>query len=194
MAKGKVITGLDAAANARTGLSAAYAVRAAELWGWEQYLGDPDNVRELHDMRIAAKRLRYLFEFYEPALSADFSAELMKFKRLQDYLGDIHDCDVWVEYLLEQLRDALKEINRSRRELSRINGAQAVLSTGAADLAAVFAGGPAHGLLMFIAEIADRRTTLYAEFLGYWAELKAAGFRDRLTGLVDSAVKEGSDG
>jgi CHAD domain-containing protein len=55
-------------------------------------------LEELHDLRIACKKLRYLME-----LIPDENNNMMKIKKslqkLQDILGEIHDYDFTIEYL-----------------------------------------------------------------------------------------------
>ena len=53
----------------------------------------------LHQMRIAGKRLRYTIENFQPAYAGRLDAAHKTLKKLQDDLGDIHDCDVWRERL-----------------------------------------------------------------------------------------------
>ncbi|MGI8511840.1 MAG: CHAD domain-containing protein [Solirubrobacteraceae bacterium] len=68
-------------------------VRLRELCSFAEEARDPDEARAQHDMRIAAKRLRYVLELLEPCFS-DVAREAAKeARRLQDLLGDIHDCD-----------------------------------------------------------------------------------------------------
>ena len=193
MAKAKKIRGLEAAANARSNLRDIFAVRIEELWDWEQYLDDQDHVRELHDMRIAAKRLRYLFEFFEPCFGDDLTQELVLFKQLQDYLGEIHDCDAWADYLRRRLLDAVDEVKDACEALDEFDGAHPDLKSGSEDLADMLQEGPAPGLAQFIAEISGRRSRLYAELLEFWGELTRSRFRDRLEALVDAAATGGDD-
>ena len=68
-------------------------VRADELFGFIPAALDPACVEELHDMRIAAKRLRYLLELSVPLFGADVKKCAKVVKGLQDLLGEIHDCD-----------------------------------------------------------------------------------------------------
>jgi CHAD domain-containing protein len=58
--------------------------------------GDSD---DLHDTRIAAKRLRYLYEIAEPCFGEDAQRGAAVARGLQDVLGDLHDCDVMSERL-----------------------------------------------------------------------------------------------
>jgi CHAD domain-containing protein len=75
-------------------------VRAQEVLDHAQGAQDPSDVRALHDLRIAAKRLRYLLELTGP------QAPVKQLKRLQDVLGEIHDCDVQLPPLRALARDA----------------------------------------------------------------------------------------
>ena len=48
----------------------------------------------LHQLRIAAKRLRYAIEFFRETLGADTSLVLPRIVALQDHLGALHDAEV----------------------------------------------------------------------------------------------------
>lgn len=191
MAKAQPIGGLQAGAAAHASMPVMFSVRIAELWDWAEHLPYPDRVRELHDMRIAAKRLRYLFEFFEPCFAAEFKDHLKRFKRLQDYLGEIHDCDVWVDYLRAQLADAFKELNRRRKALGAVTGAKPELVPAAEELRAALAHGPAGGLLMMLTDVAHRRDRLYGELLVFWDELERDRFRAQLIAAVAEAARGG---
>lgn len=70
------------------------AVRSAELYAFVPEALDEQEVTAMHDMRIAAKRLRYLLELVGFCLG-DVGAEAQaRARELQDVLGEIHDCDV----------------------------------------------------------------------------------------------------
>lgn len=194
MAKAQLITGLDPRAATRASLPAMFVVRIAELWSWAEHLPYPDRVRQLHDMRIAAKRLRYLFEFFAPCFRPRFRSLLRQFKQLQDYLGEIHDCDVWVDYLRRQLRDAFRELNAGRRGLKDHAGADPALGEGAAKLREDLARGPAQGLLLMMEDVVARREQLYGELLGFWEQSEADGFRAQLVREVAEGARTERDG
>ncbi len=103
MAKPRPVAGLDPDDRLRPNARRILAVRIDEVYGYDGLVADPANVRELHDMRIACKRLRYLLEIFGVA----FGGELKRFSdevaSLQDILGDIHDCDVQIPMLEEHL-------------------------------------------------------------------------------------------
>ncbi|HEY3378012.1 MAG TPA: CHAD domain-containing protein [Armatimonadota bacterium] len=73
--------------------------RLADLLALETSLDDPGNVAELHAMRIAAKHLRYTLETFEALFDDAVQPALQALRHVQDLLGDIHDCDVWIDFL-----------------------------------------------------------------------------------------------
>ena len=79
-------------------LRAILAVRLDELYSF-----DPDEPAERHDLRIAAKRVRYILEAAEPVFGESATRGLKTMKQLQDLLGDIHDCDELLPLLDEHV-------------------------------------------------------------------------------------------
>ena len=73
--------------------------RASDLFSYEHTLADPAQVEGHHRMRIAAKRLRYTMEICSPAYDKALAPFVKVVKKIQTLLGDIHDCDVWVDNL-----------------------------------------------------------------------------------------------
>lgn len=188
MAKAHLIEDLDSLATTRDALPTLFSVRIAELWSWAEHMPHPERVQELHDMRIAAKRLRYCFEFFMPCFDAEFKDVLKRFKQLQDYLGEIHDCDVWVDYLRAQLRDAFRGLAAQRKALDVHIGADQQLREDAHALGLAMTQGPAPGLLLMIEDIVQRRQKLYAGLLEFWAAEAERGFRQELTRAVAAAA------
>jgi len=87
---------------ARTILSVArrtVALRIDELVALAPALSDPGRRTEHHAMRIAAKRLRYTIEAFAPLFEDGLRTELKAVKDLQEVLGELHDCDVWIDRL-----------------------------------------------------------------------------------------------
>lgn len=79
--------------------------RLTELMAFERYVTQPDRNEELHAARIAAKRLRYTIEIFVPLYGEALAPVLKTAKTLQEQLGDIHDCDVWLDLLPHVLED-----------------------------------------------------------------------------------------
>jgi CHAD domain-containing protein len=61
----------------------------------------PLRVEPLHDLRIAAKHLRYALELFEQCWGQEGTSPLKlmatKVAALQSSLGSLHDCDIWIE-------------------------------------------------------------------------------------------------
>ncbi|HET8592379.1 MAG TPA: CHAD domain-containing protein, partial [Solirubrobacterales bacterium] len=72
-------------------------------------------VRAQHDMRIAAKRLRYVLEVTGFCFGRPADTARRRARDLQDILGEIHDCDV----MLPRVRAHLEELQRSDAEAVR---------------------------------------------------------------------------
>lgn len=52
-----------------------------------------------HALRIAGKHLRYALEAFRDAYDDGLDDELKVLKKLQDTVGELHDCDVWLQRL-----------------------------------------------------------------------------------------------
>src|SRR5579863_6747605 len=73
------------------------AVRTAELYAFVPEALDEHAVTAMHDMRIAAKRLRYVLELVGFCLGDVGPEAQRRARELQEVLGEIHDCDVMLE-------------------------------------------------------------------------------------------------
>ena len=74
-------------------------VRMDDLLALQDCVHQPDSKERQHQMRIAAKRLRYTMEAFEALYGEALGDRIATVKDLQDRLGELHDCDVWVEML-----------------------------------------------------------------------------------------------
>jgi CHAD domain-containing protein len=70
--------------------------RLEELQSCQKCLENPDDKAGHHQMRIAAKKLRYVLEICNAPMERRLSANIEIMKRLQSLLGKVHDCDVWL--------------------------------------------------------------------------------------------------
>jgi hypothetical protein len=150
-------------------------VRVDELYSFTPKALDASEERALHDMRIAAKRLRYLLELTAPCFGAYAATGAKRAKQLQDLLGEIHDCDVMLPLVRDHLA-ALRDDDAG--ELRRLAG-------DADDLDPSFAARAPHrrayrGLETLIVHLEARRELLFARFLERWSDLQRRGFRARL--------------
>jgi predicted phosphodiesterase len=79
--------------------------RIDTLLSYGDALADPARIREHHAMRIAGKRLRYALEAWSDLYRGALADEIGTLKRLQDLLGELHDCDVWIGSIPEFVRE-----------------------------------------------------------------------------------------
>lgn len=82
--------------------------RLKELEKLSDGLFRPFDIDSLHEMRIAAKRLRYAVELFQQCWGHSLGTYAKRVARLQSTLGDVHDCDVWIESLGKDIADARK--------------------------------------------------------------------------------------
>lgn len=80
----------------------------SDLFWFEPWLLEPKMIHRHHEMRIAAKRLRYTLESFADLFECGLKSEIKTFKSLQDILGDMHDCDIWIEKIPLILADEEK--------------------------------------------------------------------------------------
>jgi len=129
----------------------------------ELYAFDPSKPADLHDIRIAAKRVRYILEAAEPVFGEAAARGVKTMKQLQDILGDIHDCDELLPLVAEHTK-------RLRAD----------------DAAAAAAGAQLpnrrkyRGLEAVRAHLTAERGRLLHRFSRKWAKLDRDGFRARL--------------
>jgi CHAD domain-containing protein len=185
--KARRVKGLDPQATLADNLERIVHVRVDELASFAPQALDPRNVTALHDMRIAAKRLRYILEVgAEPCFGAYAETAMKRTRELQDLLGEIHDCDVQrprVLALMKQLRDDDLRAVRER-------------AGDAEDLEPRLAAGAPHapawrGLHALTTYLGARRALLFERFLELWTRLEREGFRARLEYAVSERPAAG---
>jgi hypothetical protein len=177
--KARGVKKLDPAASLGENAARIVAVRLDELRSLATRAVEPECAREQHDMRIAAKRLRYILEatgfcFGKPAQTAARRA-----RDLQDLLGELHDCDVWLP-MIEAHVGALREEDAT------------AVHTRAADAADVdprLAARAGHrtayrGLEVLEVYVQARRRLLFERFCSFWQEQERAGTWHRLERAV----------
>jgi CHAD domain len=69
------------------------------MYDWAAGVDAPYEVHGLHNLRIAAKRLRYTLEIFEDVLPPTVQAMADELAQIQDELGALHDSDVMIALL-----------------------------------------------------------------------------------------------
>ncbi|MEK6279350.1 MAG: CHAD domain-containing protein [Acidobacteriota bacterium] len=83
--------------------------RLKELQSLSSSLYGPHKTLPLHEMRIAAKRLRYAVELFAPCWEESLGVFAREVAKLQSSLGELHDCDLWMEYFGARLKRKIKK-------------------------------------------------------------------------------------
>lgn len=171
----------------RTGSQLALAVstRVAELWSWAPSLDDARRVDDLHAMRLAAKRLRYLLDDCEPLLADGAGKPIKRLRQLQNALGAVHDCDVRIETLRALLA---ARGGRQRRQLERLveghDAGDPRLAEAAAALAASCEELPLAGLARLLETCVEERAARHRKLRKRFRKLDRKGLRRRLIELA----------
>lgn len=71
--------------------------RLTELFSFEHSLNDPKDGKGHHQMRIAAKHLRYTLEICNLPFEKELDDHIRGAKKLQSLLGQLHDYNVWLD-------------------------------------------------------------------------------------------------
>jgi CHAD domain-containing protein len=77
--------------------------RLKELVRLSTSLYQPHEVKPLHEMRMAAKRLRYAQDLFGHCWGESLEVFSRQVAKLQTSLGELHDCDIWIEHFGKRL-------------------------------------------------------------------------------------------
>jgi CHAD domain-containing protein len=127
--------------------------RVEKIFAHESSVYIPENIKEHHAMRIAVKRLRYTMEVFSSLYEGELENQIAVCKKLQDMLGDLHDCDVWMDYLPQFMED---------------ERAYSLDYFGHDDSF----GFLEPGLLHLQQYLRERRCAIYEEFAAYWKTIQ----------------------
>jgi hypothetical protein len=173
--KARKVKGIDPEGMAADEVAKIVAVRLDELCSFMPAARDPEAVTHLHDLRIAAKRLRYVLELFAPAFGPYAAEAAKQAKKLQDLVGEIHDCDV----LLPRVAELAAELRHAdARALRALAGDDKDLDPALAARAPRRAGY--RGLQTLEVSLQARRLLLFERFLDKWDKLERQHFRERL--------------
>jgi len=68
-------------------------------------LYQPFSIEKLHELRISAKRLRYAIELFVACWGEKIAPFAKEIAEMQSFLGEVHDCDIWIASLGNRLLD-----------------------------------------------------------------------------------------
>lgn len=142
--------------------------RLKELEKLSDSLYHPLEIKPLHKMRIAAKRLRYALELFEPCWAERLALFGNQVAALQSSLGELHDCDLWIV-------DFGDDLSQQRHDNS--DGRTTDTDRGAA-------------LLWLLDHFVKVRTKHLRNALTRWREWEANALSAQLRKVVNSASSE----
>ncbi len=131
----------------------------------------PENIEEHHAMRIAIKHLRYTMEVFSPLYEGELKTQIEVCKKLQDMLGDLHDCDVWMDYLPQ----FMEEERAYSLDYFEHDDSFRILEPG---------------LLHLQQYLRERRSAIYEEFVAYWKDIQEQNIWSNLKQFVQSMFDE----
>ena len=159
-------------------------VRLDELLGFSPKALDREAIKPQHDMRIAAKRLRYVLEVTGFSFGRPADTARRRARDLQDILGEMHDCDVMLPRVLEHL----SQLQADDAEVVRQKAGDTP------DLHPRLAAQAPHrtayrGLDVLAVYLRARRQVLYDRFIAFWARQGETGTWVRLERAVDAYLR-----
>jgi CHAD domain-containing protein len=161
--KAREVKKLDPQQSLRENACRIIGTRLDELRSFADEALTPNASAAQHDMRIAAKRLRYVLEVTEECFGRDAKAARRTAKELQGVLGDIHDCDVMLPRAIAQIEQLQAE--DARAVLVRAGAAEdleAKLVREAPNRSAY------RGLELLAVHLKARRALLFERFRDLW--------------------------
>lgn len=190
MAKTHSITGLDSQAPTARNARIILQQRLDDIYTYTPYIENSSNMQELHDLRIAAKRMRYTLELFEEFLPPTSKGFVEELARLQEELGALHDSEVMLT-LLRQLLQPESELP-SANTVDETAGAKQTMVISSEMARAVL--HPSHtsalstkerqGLASFFQRQEQRREQSYALFRQHWQELEQKRFREAILEML----------
>ncbi|MCW4025013.1 MAG: YfcE family phosphodiesterase [Candidatus Bathyarchaeota archaeon] len=93
--------------------------RLDEFLANQRFVHFSNKNKKHHQMRIAAKKLRYTMEFFAPLYQNQLKEQIETIKKYQDLLGEKHDNEVWIEYIpqfIEKLAAKRKKPDSAKLE------------------------------------------------------------------------------
>jgi hypothetical protein len=173
--KPRKVKGLDPRAPLGDSAARIVSVRLDEVYDLAPGALDPSDHQALHDMRIAAKRLRYLLELTAPCFGAYASKAAKRARELQELAGEVHDCDVMLPRIHDHLARLRAEDAQRLSERYREHGGEDPAAWGRTPGRNLY-----RGLELLAAHYQARRELAYERFAARWRQIEEEGMRRRL--------------
>jgi hypothetical protein len=165
--------------------------QVAELYGYARSIHAEDQVEELHEMRKAAKRLRYSLEILRVCFGREMDQRLAEVKLIQEQIGEIHDRDVLAERVRHHL---LVVATRRYEDLARVASEPAPYEERMARIHTILqqegSDDPRPGMLALLGRAIDERRSRYHTLVQWWDQQEAQGMREALYQAITTEPEE----
>jgi len=158
------------------------AIRIAEFYSFEPIVPHPELSVALHDLRISAKRLRYTLELFRPQFGKAGDRQIERVKAVQEALGALHDHDVRIELIGDELSQVMVEQSRQTRSDIADASPDEIAAIAAAALRPP-PDDPRRGLIALLGREHAGRRAAYMRFRELWDQFAVAGMRRDLVAL-----------
>jgi len=193
MAKAKSIPQLDIHASNDKNARIIIKIRLDEMYSWDTCVDDPNRVQDLHNLRIAAKRLRYTLEIFETILPEQNTSLRKEVEQIQEELGAWHDSDVMIALLQFSLNSQDRESSYEDGRLAtppglpreRIAFRPALLSC-ILDPAIAPSAQERQGLNLLLTCLQREHEEQYTAFRNHWYQLKEQDFQRQVLDMLDA--------
>jgi hypothetical protein len=157
-------------------------VRVGEFYSFEPVVDDLTAIEPLHNLRISAKRLRYTLELFRSVFAEMGEQNIDRIKKLQESLGDLHDADVRIALIREELTMLASEqiADLGRQLLSAPPASHTAITTAALRPPP---DDPRRGLLTLFSRQYAMRRKHFERFNALWRQYEADGMRPELAAL-----------
>ena len=135
--------------------------RLKELCDSSRHIYFPFENKELHELRILAKGLRYAIELFAVCWGKEMGDIATEISLLQTSLGELHDCDVWMDSLGTRLKQNARKNKNDQDNMRLREGAGWLLS-----------------------HFARERMEHYRDALTRWQKWEAEGLLERLKSIL----------
>lgn len=192
MAKAKTIRKLDCQAPTGQMARLIARVRLEEMYDWVQYVENPYHSKELHNLRIAAKRLRYTLEVFEETFPKQSKGIIQELTQLQDELGLLHDSDVLIA-LLRLCLGSQESGSAYQKALVRVKNQKQrkglmlppALVARVLDPTGSLSAPERYGLEQLLVTEQHTREERYRAFHEHWSQLQERDFRQEVVRMLD---------
>ncbi|HEU5481883.1 MAG TPA: CHAD domain-containing protein [Thermomicrobiales bacterium] len=158
------------------------AVRVAEFYSFEPIVPYPELSAALHDLRISAKRLRYTLELFRPQFGKAGERQIERVKAIQEELGTLHDHDVRIDLIGDELSQLMVEQSRMTQSEIADASSEELAAIATAALRAP-PDDPRRGLIALLGREHTGRRAAYTRFRELWDMYARDGMRRDLVAL-----------